>query len=802
MKKACFLPIYKKIHNTQYKHIDSLSAYLSSSPMPVSSTAAASPQSVRSMELLAPVGTLPAFVAALDAGADAVYVGAPGLNARALSRDFTMAELMAMIDLAHERGKKLYMALNSLLKEEEIQPMLHMLGQLKHHPPDALIIQDAGLLHLLKGVLPDTAIHASTLMGINNSLGAEFCRAQGFERVVLARELSLGEIATIHQQSDIQLEIFVHGAMCFSYSGLCRFSSLHGGRSSLRGRCVQPCRRRYAWAQGGGKLAADRKKSSRNNAANATQAGGHFFSMSDLCGINHLAAIRKSGVVSLKIEGRLRPVAYVAHTVRAYRLALDSLDAAPKQRAEMMAEARACLKKAMARRLTSGFLIADPEEHKKIILPHLSGSAGELVGRTVLPERGRKGAFPGTGSALQVVLQADVRLGDRLRFYEKKSGDRLSFTLRYMESKGKVVKEARSGQTVRLADPALESLPGEAAKAQGLLFRVDVASRREGISPELARRIAAFQHKQPEPARQRQSSADTLVANANEGARKSTGNAKKMEWWLHVSSVAVYRALRLPFSLSRLLIDLNPDNMTWFTRQRSPEKQSPPLIWALPPLILEQHLAWYREAICLLRERGAAAFQIGHFSQMALFLNKGHGVPEGLELYGDYSLNVLNSGALRFWADQGLSGLQFCLETDRHNLLAALDQARAAWFLAAKAGEKNTSKPKMGVLAYGRPPLFVARLDAPHFQGKRGLVSARGERYYLERGFEFLALRSAQAFTLLLYLGELQRSGLDYMVVDLRYGQPKQEAAVVAGLLRGKDDPGVYCSGNYAETLV
>jgi len=197
------------------------------------------------MELLAPAGTLPAFEAALEEGADAVYIGAPGLNARALARDFTFAEIAAMTGYAHAQGKKVYVAMNSLVKENEIRLALETLSMLASIGPDALIIQDLGILYLVHRFFPALKVHASTLMTVNTAMAAEYLKGLGFERIVLARELSLEEIQTIHRRTDVPLEIFIHGAMCFSYSGLCRFSSLHGGRSSLRGQCVQPCRRRY-----------------------------------------------------------------------------------------------------------------------------------------------------------------------------------------------------------------------------------------------------------------------------------------------------------------------------------------------------------------------------------------------------------------------------------------------------------------------------------------------------------------------------------------------------------------------------
>ncbi len=430
------------------------------------------------MELLAPAGTLAAFAAALEAGADAVYVGAPGLNARALARDFTFAEIAAMTHHAHEQGRRLYVAMNSLVKEGELRLALENLEALARIGPDALIIQDLGLLHLARRFFPELRLHASTLMTATSSLAASRFASLGFCRVVLARELSLAEIRTIGERSGVELEIFIHGAMCFSYSGLCRFSSLHGGKSSLRGQCVQPCRRRYDWLPSG-----------KRAAAAGGRGGGYLFSMNDLSGIDHLAGARAAGVVSLKIEGRLKSVEYVRSTVRAYRLALDALEAPPGRREQLLAEAHRCLDESMGRKRSPGFFV--PGAEAGLIVPRLSGNTGEVVGRVVRLELtgGRKSAG---AAAVQVELKAPVRLGDRLRLYDERTDGRWSFTLRRIEAGGRPVEQARPGQTVRIAltgvDPA-----GLRQPFSGLLFRVDVGDRpgrgeprRRGGSPRSA----------------------------------------------------------------------------------------------------------------------------------------------------------------------------------------------------------------------------------------------------------------------------------------------------------------------------
>ena len=229
------------------------------------------------MELLAPAGNIENFHAAIEAGADAVYVGAPGFNARNLARDLRLEEIGAMIRLCHDRGKKLYVAANSILLEKDLPLVIETLALLETLGPDALIVQDLGLIHLVRRYFPRLKLHASTLMTAHNSQSVRFLAGLGCQRVVLARELTIKEIAAIRSRSEVELEVFIHGAMCFSYSGLCLFSSFLGGKSGLRGRCVQPCRRAYGTSGKGGKGG----KSGRG-----ASGGAYLFSMNDLDGLS------------------------------------------------------------------------------------------------------------------------------------------------------------------------------------------------------------------------------------------------------------------------------------------------------------------------------------------------------------------------------------------------------------------------------------------------------------------------------------------------------------------------------------
>ncbi|MDD6037923.1 MAG: U32 family peptidase [bacterium] len=263
------------------------------------------------MELLAPAGSLETFQAVLAAGADAVYVGGAQFGARAYAKNFTQDELLYAIDYAHLFDKKLHLTVNTLLKNREIEEQLYdYLLVYYERGLDAVIVQDAGVFSFIKTHFPGLELHTSTQMTVTGSAGAAYWKDRGADRIVLSRELSIDEIAAIHNQVDVELECFIHGALCYSYSGQCLFSSILGQRSGNRGRCAQPCRLSYepTWAE--------RRKN------------GPIYPLSpkDLCGIDWLPELRKAGVSSLKIEGRMKQTAYAAGVTAIYRKYLDILE--------------------------------------------------------------------------------------------------------------------------------------------------------------------------------------------------------------------------------------------------------------------------------------------------------------------------------------------------------------------------------------------------------------------------------------------------------------------------------------------
>ncbi|MGN0436345.1 MAG: peptidase U32 family protein, partial [Wujia sp.] len=252
-------------------------------------------------EILAPCGSYDILVAAISAGADACYIGGSKFGARAYAENLGSDSVIKAIDYAHIHNTKLYLTLNTLLKQTELTELYDYLLPYYTNGLDAVIVQDLGVFFLVKEMFPDLAVHCSTQMNINSVHAARFMKQQGADRVVTAREMPLSEIKKIKDELDIEVETFVHGAMCYSYSGQCLMSSLAGGRSGNRGRCAQPCRKCYD--------------------------SEYILSMKDMCSLEILPEIIEAGVDSLKIEGRMKNEYYVASAVDAYKsIALDCVN--------------------------------------------------------------------------------------------------------------------------------------------------------------------------------------------------------------------------------------------------------------------------------------------------------------------------------------------------------------------------------------------------------------------------------------------------------------------------------------------
>lgn len=393
-------------------------------------------------ELLAPAGSLEAGYAALHYGADAVYLGLTKFSARAGAENFTPEELDEFTAYAHTLGRKVFVALNTVLTEAEARELPEIFAVLRRTRVDALIVQDLGVFYLAKKMLPGVELHASTQMAVHNAEGAKFLQRLGFKRVVLARELSLREIQAVAEAApDLDLEVFVHGALCYSYSGQCLFSALEYGKSANRGRCVYPCRAEFAVEEEDDNRGAreDRYGLAGNcDAGRAGQrglAGGcgglrsHLFSMKDLA---LEEAVLKIPALSLKIEGRKKSPLYVAAVTNYYRHILDGRKKDLKEAEDI----RQIFSRPWCRFHFNG-------KDKNVVDAHFVGHRGLLIGKVERVGRNRLGFKTSHAVARYDGVQIDAA-GDEKPF---------GFGVKALFVNGKPAIEAAAGQYVELELP-------------------------------------------------------------------------------------------------------------------------------------------------------------------------------------------------------------------------------------------------------------------------------------------------------------------------------------------------------------
>lgn len=317
-------------------------------------------------ELLAPAGNMEALDAAIGEGADAVYLGLKSFNARLRSSNFAWNQFEAAVQSVHRQGKKIYVTVNTVCEEYEAERLYRFLGYLNKIRPDGLIVQDFGVIRMCQEFFPDLELHASTQMNVESAQAANLLCKQGLKRVVLARELGLEEVKEIKAKTNAELEMFVHGALCVSESGLCLFSSYLGGKSANRGMCTQACRRLYNAEISGG------------------YDQGYYFSPCDMQLIEHIPELMKAGVDSFKIEGRMKSAEYVGAVTAAYRYVMDHWES---DRKGAIVEGRRMLSTDFARSKTDywyGFkTMSDGVENagSKILNPKQAGGTGIYLGK-------------------------------------------------------------------------------------------------------------------------------------------------------------------------------------------------------------------------------------------------------------------------------------------------------------------------------------------------------------------------------------------------------------------------------------
>jgi putative protease len=409
----------------------------------------------RKLELLAPAGNMEKLETALAFGADAVYAGLPDFSLRARINDFDFQKLKQAIHYVHEQGKKIYVTANIFAHDRHLSKLRSFVRSLSGIGPDALIVSDPGVLLIIREEWPEADIHLSTQANCTNWQAARFWQAQGVSRIVLGREVSLPEIRTIHKHlPDLELEYFVHGAMCMSYSGRCFLSKLYTGRSANLGDCVQPCRWPFEYDRENYTL--DLKTAGHDEVLELVEEehGSYLLNSKDLCLLPHLYELVKAGVTSFKIEGRAKSVYYQAVVNAIYRRALDGLG--KKGEADIAYLFEELKTKLTHRGYTSGFLLGDKAD-ENTVSSHLR-SDWEFCGQSFMASDSNQ-ADDRRSFAL-VKVHNTIKKGDRVEIV-RPGYDILSMEIGEMidVKSGQLISEAHGGQDFRVLIPVSEPVP-------------------------------------------------------------------------------------------------------------------------------------------------------------------------------------------------------------------------------------------------------------------------------------------------------------------------------------------------------
>ena len=767
-------------------------------------------------ELLAPAGSLEAFFAAVDAGADAIYIGMKEFSARAKAKNFSLADIEKMTWYLQARGKCLYVTLNTLIKEHELPRLIETVAALEAIGVNALIIQDLAVWKIVKDYFPGLEVHASTQMTVHNAAGVKMLERLGFTRAVLARELTLPEIAEIRKQTSLELEHFIHGALCFSFSGQCYFSSFLSGKSGNRGRCAQPCRRNHRY---------------RNSE-------GYYFSPNDLSAIDVLPELQQAGICSLKIEGRMKSAEYVHKVVSAYRRVLDATD---QQRPAIVKQSKQLLKESFGRQPTKGFLAGT--QPPDMAISSRKGATGRFLGE-ISKVRGGEISFK---------TKANLHIGDRLRIQPASDKSGTAFTIRQLLLGKRSVNKVTTGNFVSVPSTFtnqfktgdsvyLVSASGSFAMSENACRRklatatpapekidlhlevnpdqIDIqvtsveprlsfsfaidsfAAEKNPLNTEILERTFSVTGSEPFslrnltcgalpeiviPPKQLKQIRRDFYSQLHEQhhpqqGKKGQGNVQQALQSLLPEKTTVEQGRHISIQLAdtrdqRILSDPQVDDILVPLTGRNLQsagkliRKANQVIWDIPFILFDQEWRDTQKAIRQLVQAGFKHFRLNNISHFPLFDKI-----EEVNLHSSFRLFSLNSQAICAFAELGINQAELYIEDDRPNLSAIL--------------QRDLPIPT-ALTVYASVPLLTSRIKIKNVRSDNPVVSDRGDVFSVNNRQGLTWLQSGTDFSFISYLNELESFGCHRFIIDLSHIGPfsPRGKQVLDGLRRGYDPP-------------
>jgi U32 family peptidase len=699
-----------------------------------------------SIELLAPAGSPDALDAAVGEGADAVYLGLKNFNARMRSANFAYAQFEAALRSLRRMGKKLYVTVNTVFEQREADRMYQLLKYLAVVGPDALIVQDFGVLAMVRSEFPQLKLHASTQMNVASGRGANMLSRSGVSRVVLARELSLEELRSIRSETNVELEVFTHGALCVSVSGLCLFSGYLGGKSANRGMCTQACRRLYRRGEDGG------------GGDNGAGENGYYFSPADLQLLEHLPALAAAGINAFKIEGRMKSADYVGAVVSAYRMVLDAVIQGNEENIRRsIAEGKKILRSDFARSKTAYFFnAAHTNDSVSWLNPAQDGGTGISLGviEKVQGKAGERRALV-SGGELSATLPA---AGDSIRLHRSDDSERVSHKVQFAET---------------MADGLWLSIPDGFDKGDRVyLIQTKAMSKRH--KPVIAHNAGTGGRgpghekappappQPPLPALAPRKTAKNKSAAFPDGLYVATSRINDL--YIIQSS----RPARVMLTLTRKTID-------YLLEEDKPPLPFKPadIILILKPFFPQTAAQELADVIPSLVDRGYRQFMVNNLGHFSLFRD----IRSEVKLIAGPWLYTFNAWALSYVLSLGVDGFVSPLENNRQN-----------WERTIDAGNRQTLRSLAFVPVFIWPPLFNIRANLGTLYDFNTFSDNRGENFSLACSPEGSTVFPEKPFSITDKIPFLKEAGFRRFIIDVAGNCRPLKKTDYKDLMRAIDD--------------
>jgi putative protease len=683
------------------------------------------------IELLAPAGSPEALDAAIGEGADAVYLGLKNFNARMRSANFAYSQFEGALRTLHRMGKKIYVTVNTVFEQREADRMYQLLKYLAGLGPDGLIVQDFGVAALVRECFPSLKLHASTQMNIASARGANALSRYGVSRVVLARELSLEELRGVRANTNMELEVFVHGALCVSASGICLFSSYLGGKSANRGMCTQACRRRFQH----------------------DDEGGYYFSPADLQLLERVPDLAEAGVNALKIEGRMKSAEYVGAVVSAYRRVIDAAAQGGEERIqESIREGLKILRNDFARGKTffyfngsaetgafavktgdstqSPLTVPVPVRGTAIdwLNPAQDGGTGIRLGtlsRTKGSGDGRRGLVVPEASGSQMPA-----VGDSIRLHRADDSGRQSHKLSSVEA---CTDGEKAGVWI--------SIPEGFETGDGV-YLIQTRSMGKRYAPVIPRDLDGFKRR---PGRDK--APPLTLAPARRGDSPYPGGL-----YAAVSRIEDLYILQSSRPV-RVMLAYTRKTAAYLLGSEKPPLPFKPgeIVLVLDPYFPQSMEKILEEEISALLEKNYRQFVVNNPGHCSLFRSAASGPRKPALIAGPY-LYIFNRWAEQFVFALGVDNFVSPLENNRQNLEKTVSPGRRSLAF---------------ITVFARPALFRIRADLSPVYSFKNFSDNRGERFSLASGPEGSLVLPEKPFSIIDKIPFLREAGFDRFILDL-----------------------------------